>query len=1084
MVEHSQASTVAEQSVPPGPHEEAILAIWRELLGRADIGIHDDFFEVGGYSLLALRVLARIRKTLDAHIPVMNFFESPTVAALAAAVANRPSVPSRVVTTRPPDADPVLSFDQQRLWLEYQLLPAAAYNVHGRRRLVGPIDMAALEAAIAAILVRHEALRTRFPLVDGQPMQVVDELDERWRIRLDDLGADEGDREREAFRRADVEASAAFDLAEGPLFRCLVLRLSDTEHILCVTMHHIISDAWSIGVFVRELSALYQAGGDPAKADLPPLPVQYRDFAVWQRGRLSGDALAGDVAYWRQHLDGAPPALSLPTSTQRGTPPGTGRRLTSRLSEEDTAALRELCSKHGVTSFMALLAGLATVLGRWSGQSDLVIGVPIAGRNDGGTENLIGFFVNTLPLRVDLSSPATFADLLAQVRQTALAGYAHADAPFDVVVKELDVVRDPRRTPLFQVMLNVIDSPEAERVTGVRVEPLDPPALPSKFDLMLTAQEADRTLRLQLDYDASRYQTAMMRVLAAHVGTLLRAVAEDPTRALVDYALQDGPPAPASEPPPAPAPHLAVRRWAAEDPAAVALVDAEFSWSYRRLDRTAGRIARHLIERGIGPAHHIGVLRRPGAAFVAAVLGARHVTASVTVLDPESPVAAHYLGVDTVVDVAPAGSSDTIDLAALIEPDVGNEPPPDGPPAPAPTDWAVERLGLGAGDRIALLSTLTAPVMSALTSAFTAGAGLAVADRVDGAPTALAGWLRESRATVVYLTPPLLRALAASAPALPALRHAVVDNGGDLLATDLDALRRLAPGARCTAVYRTGPDGRPLAVHTASGDTLPPSTTTRVPLGTELPGTPARLRHPAGQPAVTGEVAEVCFGEHHTGDLSRRWTDGTLEFTGRVESITGPDLLDTTATLRCIPGVHDAIVTELPGEDGRTVLAGYLLGPDPAEGTAAVRQHLLTRLPASLIPERLFILDRLPLTADGRYDLEALPGLDAGGAGLDDYIAPRTPMEHWLVEILRELLGLDRVGVHDSFFELGGFSLLATQLTTRIRELFGVELSLRDVFASPTVDGLAQLVVLAQGEGSSDMDLAALLSEIEQAGDH
>ncbi|HEY1488504.1 MAG TPA: condensation domain-containing protein, partial [Micromonosporaceae bacterium] len=443
------AGGLPNRSVPPRtPYEEVIASIWRDLLGQPNIGVFDDFFAVGGHSLLAPKIVARIRKTLGVHITVMDFFSSPTVAGLAAAVAaHTSSSEPRAVSRRPPDAEPVLSFDQQRLWLENQLLPGAAYNVHVRRRVRGPLDIATLEASTRAIIARHEILRTRFPTVAGQPVQVVDAVDRPWHLVREDYRdiADDRDRSDAALRRADEDATTPFDLASGPLFRFLLIALSDTEHLICITSHHIICDAWSIGLFVRELSALYQAGGDVERAGLPMLPVQYRDFAVWQRGQLVGEVLERDVSYWREQLHGAPPTIALPIARRRLPPAGAGaERVRATLSAPDAAALSGLCRAHGVTVFMVLLAGLATVLSRWSGQPDVVIGAPIARRNAAGTDRLIGFFVNTLPLRIDLSGDPTFAELLERVRQSSLNGYAHADAPLDVLVKEVQVPRDPR----------------------------------------------------------------------------------------------------------------------------------------------------------------------------------------------------------------------------------------------------------------------------------------------------------------------------------------------------------------------------------------------------------------------------------------------------------------------------------------------------------------------------------------------------------------------------------------------------------------------------------------------------------------
>ncbi|MGH3921590.1 MAG: condensation domain-containing protein, partial [Pseudonocardiaceae bacterium] len=290
---------------------------------------------------------------------------------------------------------------------------------------------------------------------------------------------------------------------------------------------------------VREFVALYEAGGDVERAGLPTLPIQYRDYAVWQRQWLAGETLEAQVGYWRRHLAGAPAALALPTTGRRSpSEGGRGGRIRSALSEEDTVALGDLCRTYGVTSFMAILASLATVLSRWSGQSDVVIGVPITGRTDPGTERLIGFFVNTLPLRIDLSGDPTFADLIRRVRQATLGGYAHADAPLDLLVKELPITRIPSRTPLFQVILNAINSLGVDQMSRVTAEEMDTPVPPSKLDLALSVRESHGAFQLELDFNADRFQAAMMQILVEQLGTLLRAAVDDPTRGILDYSLQ------------------------------------------------------------------------------------------------------------------------------------------------------------------------------------------------------------------------------------------------------------------------------------------------------------------------------------------------------------------------------------------------------------------------------------------------------------------------------------------------------------------------------------------------------------------
>ncbi|MFD5843283.1 HemK family protein methyltransferase [Streptomyces chartreusis] len=1070
-------------------YEDSILEIWRDVLGRSDIDVSDDFLTLGDHSL-APTVVARIRKTLGVDIPVMDFFESRTVTALAAAVAARsaarPTSGRRTVTRRPPDAEPLLSFDQQRLWMENQLLPGVIYNVHMRRRLVGLIDVEAFEASIRAILARHEALRSRFPTVDGRPVQVVDEPDDSWSIRFEDLTEVDGDRDAVALRLLDEESTVPFDLAEGPLLRCLLIRMSETEHLLGVTMHHIVSDTWSIGLFVRELSALYQSGGDVTLADLPELPVQYRDYAVWQRGRLVGEALERQVGHWRRHLADAPPVLALPTSQRRTTTQrAEADRIEFVLAAQETAALHDLCRAHGVTPFMALLAGLTTVFSRWAGQSDVVIGVPLAGRTDSGTDNMIGFFVNVLPFRIDLSGGPTFAELLGRVRKVALEGYDHADAPLDALVEDLQVARDPRRTPLFEVVLNVVGSPEAEQVKGLTVEPMDTPSLFSRFDLSVTAQESDRSLRLQLDFAADRCDASMVRVLVDHLHTLLREATQDPTRSILDYSFRTAEEAAADEENAsadrrAPAPHLDVDRHAVlADRTAV--IDARGRWSYRWLSAAADRVHRVLAQRGVRHGDRVGIVRQPAAGFVAAILGCLKAGAAFTVVEGIPPVSDYAAVLHATGTEDPADG--TIDLLGLL-PEQGDQvpAPPQDAAAVAGPDWATERFGLGADDRFAVLSGAPGHLMSALCSAFHAGGAFVVPDcSFTGGIETFTTWLRTHAISVAYVSPSILRALAAQAtiPQLPALKSVFVANAGAFTPHDVGALRSMSATSRCVGLYRVDPHGRPLAAYEVPHDWELDTAPLRVPLGVELPGAPARVVRPSGQPAAVGEVGEIRYGPLGTGDVGRRWPDGSLEFVSRVGASPAFDPLETESTLRDIPGVRDAVVTEEAGEDGRTTLLGHVVGSDPQLDTAWIHNYLRARLPGYLVPEHLFVLDELPRTPWGEYDLKVLPDSSEDSGTTQDYVAPRTPMEGRLSELIEELLGLDRVGIYDSFFELGGFSLLATQLTTRIRAMFGVELALRDVFESPTVDELAQLIVRTQGELSGSDDLEALLDEID-----
>ena len=1069
--------------------EEGIGAIFRDILRRDDIGVFDDFFDLGGSSLMAVRALGQIHERYGVRVRAMDFFESPVVSTLAQHVVDAAPARWPEVGRRPAGAEPVLSYDQQRLWLEDQLLPSAAYHVHGRQRLRGDLDVAALDASLRAIMDRHEALRSRFPVQDGRTVQIVDDLADDWHLRFEDVSAlpDGEDRARELM---DADAAVPFSLEHGPLVRCLVIRVGEAEHLLSITAHHIVCDDWSVGVFVRELSALYAAGGDPRRADLPELEVQYRDFAVWQRKWLTGEYLQQQVDYWREHLAGAPASLALP-SRRRSTPDDVlvGGRVSAALSEADTSVLGELCRKADATAFMALLAGFGTVLGRWSGQEDVVIGVPITGRSDARLQNLIGFFVNTLPFRLDLSGDPTFAELLARARKAALGGYAHAEAPLDLLVGELPATRVPSRTPLFQVILNGVDTPEVRPLAGTTGELLDTPARPSKFELTLSAREWDGVLRFDLEFDANRYERVMIEQLLEQMTAILRTATHAPDRPLSEYRLTspgESPDDPIRPEAASPAPPRGML--SAADPDAVAVVDRDGEWTYRRIDEVADRVSRAVTRHLPSPAGNgrreddegqVVLAWRPSALCVAGLLGC--LRAGIRVSLDRSGDALEAAG---GLAVRSDGSGITLRLGPdevhVIDPD---SPPSDGTESGTDAvtsgggpDWAVARYGFDSHDRFAVLSGSTRHVISGLLTAFAAGGTVVLVEGTSaGAAGAPAAELESAGVSVLYAGPESLRGLAGSA--LPGLRHVVVENTGSFVAQDVVALRRTAPDARCTGLYGIGPDGRPATVHDIPDGWAAETAPLRIPLGHAVHG-PVRLVRRGGQDAAVGEVAELRTEGGRSGELGRRWADGTFEWVGLAGSDPSADTLSVTCALRELSGVVDALVVDTTEAGADTELVAYVVTGDGEFDLAAAKPRLAARVPDALLPRHLVVLERLPLTADGEYDLAALPRPESRETA-DRYVAPRTPVERQLAEILAALLTVDRVGVHDSFFELGGFSLLATQLNIRIRETIQVDLTLRDIFASATVEMLARRIAYRQAEQEPVEDVEALLNDLE-----
>ncbi|HYF38928.1 MAG TPA: condensation domain-containing protein, partial [Gemmatimonadales bacterium] len=524
--------------------EEVLAGIWSKVLGVEQVGVHDNFFDLGGHSLRATQVMSRICDAFRVELPLRTFFETPTVAGLAEAVevARRAGVglqaPPLLPVSRP--AELPLSFAQQRLWFLDQLEPGSSlYNIPCPIRVSGALNVEALHQALEAIVARHESLRTTFPSVDGRPMQVIAER-QPVALPVTDLSEHpEGERASGAQRLVTEEARRPFDLARGPLVRASLVRLSDDDHILLLTMHHIVIDGWSLGIFNKELAALYKAFSFKCPSTLPELPIQYADFAQWQRQWLQGETLEEQLSYWRERLSDAPPVLELPTDRPRPAVQSfRGAHQSVLLPKELSEGLKALSQREGATLFMTLLAAFQTLLHRYTGQEDVVVGSPIANRNRAEVEGLIGFFVNTLVMRTDLSGDPTFRELLGRVREVALGAYAHQDLPFEKLVEELQPERDLSRTPLFQAMFVLQNTPGmALELPGLTVQPLRFDLGISKFDLTLYAVEEADELRTVLEYNTDLFDAATITRMLGHLRTLLEGAVACPERRLSELPI-------------------------------------------------------------------------------------------------------------------------------------------------------------------------------------------------------------------------------------------------------------------------------------------------------------------------------------------------------------------------------------------------------------------------------------------------------------------------------------------------------------------------------------------------------------------
>jgi amino acid adenylation domain-containing protein len=621
--------------VPPrGPVEQMLSELWAEVLGVDAPGAHDDFFDLGGHSLSATRLMSRVREALRVELPLRALFEAPTIAGLAQAVADLgDGRPERgTIECLPHEGDQPLSFSQQRLWFLDQVGTDAAYNMPWAFRLSGPLDGDALERSLQTIVGRHDSLRTLFVSKGGEPARrVLPELLVPLR-RVDLSALDDAARDDELARLAALEAETPFDLERGPLFRPALVRLAETEHVLFLSMHHIVFDGWSIGILNRELLECYRAERAGEAPRLPELSVHYGDFVAWQARWLSGDVLNHQLAYWSDKLGGRLPVLELPTDRLRPelqTYRGGGHRL--YLDPVCTRALGVLSRRRGVTLAVTVLAAFKLLLSRYTGLQDILVGTPIANRTERSIEDLIGFFVNTLVLRSDLSGDPTFLELLERVHVTALDAYEHQDLPFERLVDELQPVRDPSRNPIFQVvfaMQNATRDPLL--LPDLEVSPLGAATRATRFDLELHVGESPDGLDLGFCYNRDLFDHGTIERMGEHFAALLRGIAEDPARPLSRLPLLPESErqqllAQASQ---APAHfdvdgclHQRFAEQAARTPDALALTCEGETLTYAELERRANRLAHVLVELGVGPGVLVGLCLERGLDLPLGVLG-------------------------------------------------------------------------------------------------------------------------------------------------------------------------------------------------------------------------------------------------------------------------------------------------------------------------------------------------------------------------------------------------------------------------------------------------------------------------------
>jgi amino acid adenylation domain-containing protein len=1130
---------------PRNPMEEIVSDIWADVLGKERVGAQDNFFELGGHSLLAVQVLSRLRQLVGVEVEVRRLFETPTVAGLAQAAESGLNLghPVTPPITRIERDNPLpLSFSQQRLWFLSQLEPAStAYNAPVAVRLRGRLEFEALRKSFNEVVRRHEILRTRFPKLDTEPVQVIEPFEEKNDyLEVLDLKSLSSAVQEEHVRRLIREAAAwKFDLAGKPPVRTCVLQVSEDENIFLLTMHHIISDSWSMEILVRELATRYEVFLSGGVSSLPDPPIQYADYAVWQRKSLAGPAFLNQISYWRAKLNDVP-SLELPTGRPSSpSPTNAGATYGFTVTEDILSSLRALSQTEGVTLFMVILAAFNAILQRYSGQKDITVGTPISGRNRYELESLVGLVLNTIVVRTDLTGNPSFRKLLQRVRTAALEAYAHGDVPFERVVEEVRPDRDLSRTPLFQVQLVVQHASERSwKLPGLDVSLEQTGTTGAKFDLTMFLTQNGGRFQGAVEYNTDRFEEAFIQRLAADFVNILRAAAANLDLSISELCLAAAivPPqlsllwSNSTKPhPKEQCVHHLFEEQAERTPDAVAVSVSHEQVTYRILNEKSNGLKTHLLEMGIKAGSKVGLCLERSIDMMIALLAVIKAGGVYVPLDPAYPKERLAFMIDDadvrlVIDHRHLSGSlpDETPIVHMEEIDWHRATGATSPVQISPehllyvlytsgstgrpkgvamshraivnlTAWHCENL-IGAARTLQFASLGFDASIHEILAAWSSGGTLfLISEDLRRDSSALTRFIADMRIEKAILPVVVLDQVAQefnrrSYP-LSDLREIMV-TGEQLWISP--AVRELLKGApQCHLHNHYGPtEAHVVTSYTVTGDAAQWST--YPPIGKPIWNTQIQIldkemellpRGVRGELYIGGEaLAQGYLGRpditaerflpnpsgapgsrlYRTGDLAICREDGEIEFLGRLDDqvkIRGHRV--EPGEIEAILGQHahvEQVVVTVRDKDRRGKrLVAYVTGrhdakPEPLE----LRSYLRERVPEYMVPSFFVVLEKFPLTQNGKVDRRSLPDPAPMSERVDDDAQPRTPVEELICGIWADVLQAPRVGVYDNFFEVGGHSLLAMQAMTRMQEALGREFPLRLLFERPTVKGLAE----------------------------
>ncbi|MDQ3805506.1 MAG: amino acid adenylation domain-containing protein, partial [Acidobacteriota bacterium] len=1092
-------------------------------VSAAEIDVRQPLARYGLDSLSAVELTYLVESKLGVLVSMAGLLEGRSISDLVAeAVGQRAAAPQ---ITRPAETDDdaqPLSPGQEALWFLYRMAPdSPAYNIPAAMRIISPLDPEALRRAFRRLVERHPSLRATFDEVRGKAVQRIHPEAEVC-FREEDAAAWG---EAELRERLAKEAHLPFDLRRGPALRVSLFRRGADDHVLLVVVHHIVADFWSLTLLTDELTKFYQAESTGRVASLPPPAARYADFVRWQEAMLEGAEGRRQGEYWEAQLAGPLPALELPTDRPR--PPAQtyrGASLPFRIGAGLTDGLKALSRRHDATLYMTLLAAFQTLLHRYTGQEDIVVGSPTAGRSRAEFAGVVGYFVNPVALRADLSHDPTFAEFLGRVRRTVLESFRHQDYPFPLLVEQLQPERDPSRSPLFEVAF-VLQKPHAGlhqglaslaigeagtalEMNGLKVESVALEQRVAQFDLMLVMTEVGGELKASLQYSTDLFDADTVGRLAGHLEALLAEVVAGEHRRLSELRLlseaeerrllvelndtaRDYPPG---------CMHELFEAQVERTPQAVAVVCGRESLTYRQLNARANQLAHHLRALGVGPEVFVGVLLERDIEMVVALLAVLKAGGAYVPLDPAYPLerlsfmledtrAGVLLTQQRLAHLLPQAEARAVcldleagALAAFSEENPQSGVTPDSLGYVIYTSGSTGRpKGVSIEHRSAatlihwarevfspaeLASVLASTSICFDLSVFEIFVPLSWGGRVVVAENALQLPALPAEVTLVNTVPSAMAELARGG-GLPASVITVNLAGEPLKNALVQQVYRQPTVARLFNLYGPSEDT------TYSTYTLAPKGSDAEPtIGRPIANTQVYLLDAHLRPAPAGVVGEVYLGGeglargylrrpgltaekfipdpfggrpgtrlYRTGDLARYLPDGELEYLGRGDhqvKIRGfrIELGEIESVLSRHEGVREAVVVAREDHPGDKRLVAYLTAAGEAvPAVGELRRHILQYLPEYMVPPVFVALDELPLTANGKVNRRALPAPDRLRPELEETFAPpRTPVEEIVADIWGEVLGTERVGVHDNFFALGGHSLLATQVVLRVSE--------------------------------------------------